>query len=319
MPRPRRKLPRLAVPRLLRGSGGELDLTKAAIPAFTVTMAIEMLALRRRSTVDPRADLGPQVSNVDRPAGYEVKDTLASLAMGVGMLSIGLVADRALTPLHERLGGALPARLARLGTRRGSLVGAIVAWDLLYYWQHRWGHEVRLFWASHVNHHSSERYNLSTALRQTWTGALTDWVHWPMFLLGYSPQQVARAGQLNLLYQYWVHTEIVDRLPGWAEYVFNTPSHHRVHHGSNDEYLDRNYGGIVILWDRIFKTFTPEGERIRYGLTTNIESFNPVVIAFHEYASIWRDLRTARSAREAAGYVLGPPGWAPAEPVAVRA
>ena len=296
---------------MFSGSGGELDLTKLAIPAFTVTMAIEVLALRRRPTVDPRADLGPQVSNVERPTGYELKDTLASLAMGSGMLAIGLASERFLAPLHARLGHSLPARAARLGNRRGAVIGALVAWDFLYYWQHRWGHEVRLLWASHVNHHSSERYNLSTALRQTWTGALTDWVHWPMFLLGYTPGQVARAGQLNLLYQYWVHTEIVDRMPGWFEHLFNTPSHHRVHHGSNREYLDRNYGGIAILWDRLFGTFTPEGERISYGLTTNIDSFNPMTIAFHEYAAIWRDVRSAASVREALGYVVGPPGWAP--------
>lgn len=309
MPRPRRKLPRLAVPRLLRGSGGELDLTKAAIPAFTVTMAIEMLALRRRPTVDPRADLGPQVSNVDRPAGYEVKDTLASLAMGVGMLSIGLVADRALTPLHERLGQALPARLARLGTRRGSLAGAIVAWDLLYYWQHRWGHEVRLFWASHVNHHSSERYNLSTALRQTWTGALTDWVHWPMFLLGYSPQQVARAGQLNLLYQYWVHTETVPKL-GRFESQMNTPSHHRVHHGSNAQYIDRNHGGILISWDKLFGTFEPEGDKVVYGLTKNLHTFSPLAIIFREYGDIARDVYRSDNWTDRLSFVFRGPGWA---------
>lgn len=307
-----RALPTLAA--VLRGRGGHVDLTKVAIPAFTVTMLIEHLALRRRATVAPDADLPAEVSNVARPVGYELRDTAASLAMGIGMLAVGVATERALGPLHERLTRTGPARRARLGSRRGAVVTAILLWDLLYYWRHRWGHEVRLLWAGHVNHHSSERYNLSTALRQSWTGVLADWVIWPMYLLGFTPRQVALAGQLNLLYQYWVHTEVVDRLPRPIEYVLDTASHHRVHHGSNSQYLDRNYGGILILWDRWFGTFEPERERVRYGLTTNIDTFNPVTIAFHEYAAIARDVRAARGWRAKLGHVLGPPGWRPTTP-----
>jgi hypothetical protein len=115
----------------------------------------------------------------------------------------------------------------------------------------------------------------------------------------------------NLLYQFWIHTEKIGKLPGWYEAVFNTPSHHRVHHGSNPQYLDRNYGGILIIWDRMFGSFEPEGERVRYGLTTNIETFNPFRVAFHEWRAMWRDVRAATSWRDRAGYLLKGPGWEP--------
>ena len=134
----------------------------------------------------------------------------------------------------------------------------MVLWDFLYYWDHRWMHEVRLLWANHVSHHSSERYNLSTALRQPWSGFLHGWVFAPMPLLGFPTAKTAKAGQLNLLYQYWIHTEAIDRLPRRIEQVLNTPSHHRGHHGANDQYLDKNYGGILIVWDKLFGTFEPE-------------------------------------------------------------
>ena len=172
-------------------------------------------------------------------------------------------------------------------------------------------HEVRLLWANHVTHHSSQRYNLSTALRQPWSGFLTFWVFAPMPLLGYASKTTMRAGQLNLLYQYWIHTEAIDRLPAAAEQVLNTPSHHRVHHGANQQYLDKNYGGILIVWDRLFGTFEPEVRRIKYGLTKNIKTYNPLRIAYHEMADIARDVRSAGNMRDRLGYVLRRPGWKP--------
>ena len=188
---------------------------------------------------------------------------------------------------------------------------AVIAWDLAYYWSHRLSHEHRVLWAAHVNHHSSQRYNLSTALRQSWTGFIVHWVYLPLYAIGFSTRQVARAGELNLLYQYWVHTETIDRLPAAFERVMNTASHHRVHHGVNEQYLDRNYAGILILWDRLFGTFEPEGERIHYGLTKNIDTFNPVKIAAHEWISLGGDLRRATSWRDRVKHLTGPPGWQP--------
>jgi sterol desaturase/sphingolipid hydroxylase (fatty acid hydroxylase superfamily) len=244
------------------------------------------------------------------PVGYERRDTTASLAMLAGNVAVNLAVAGAVGALgravHQR-------RIVDLGVTKWSLPVAMVAWDFLYYWDHRWMHEVRLFWANHVSHHSSERYNLSTALRQPWSGFLTSWVFLPMPLLGIPAHHVAKAAQLNLLYQYWIHTEAIDRLPKPIEAVFNTPSHHRVHHGANPQYLDKNYGGILIVWDRLFGTFEPEVRRIKYGLTKNIHTYNPIRIAYHEFVDIARDVRRAHGWRNTLGSVFGRPGRQPSQ------
>jgi sterol desaturase/sphingolipid hydroxylase (fatty acid hydroxylase superfamily) len=289
------------------------DATMLAIPVFLGTIALEAIVLRRgRRTV--ALDDPTTLSNVERPVGYEARDTATSLAMGVGMLSIGLATARVLGPLDRLI---FAKRFANVGRRRFAFAGAILVWDFLYYWDHRMSHEHRIFWASHVNHHSSERYNLSTALRQPWTNIVTHGFFFPMLMAGFTPAQVARAGELNLLYQYWVHTETIDRLPRSVEYVMNTASHHRAHHGANRQYLDKNYGGILIIWDRMFGSFEPEQARVKYGLTKNIDTFNPVRVAFHEWAGIARDVAGAKSWRERWAFTFGPPGWTP--PLAVRA
>lgn len=281
--------------------------TRAAIPVFLGTIALEYLSLRNRSEAEP-GDATTE-SNADAPVGYEPRDAAASVAMGFGSLVINGFAGKLLNPLDERV---YLRRFARLGARRGGFALAVVAWDLAYYWNHRLSHEHRVLWASHVNHHSSERYNLSTALRQSWTGFVVHWVYLPLYALGFSTRQVARAGELNLLYQYWVHTETINRLPASVESVMNTASHHRVHHGADEQYLDRNYAGIFIIWDRLFGTFVPEVERVHYGLTKNIDTFNPFKIAFHEWASLGRDVAGADTLRDRVGYVFRPPGWQPA-------
>jgi sterol desaturase/sphingolipid hydroxylase (fatty acid hydroxylase superfamily) len=183
--------------------------------------------------------------------------------------------------------------------------------DFAYYWYHRLHHEVRVLWASHVVHHSSERYNFSTALRQPWTPftALPFWL--PLAAVGIPPWLVMFELSVNLTYQFFLHTERIDKLHPWFEWVFNTPSHHRVHHGSQPAYLDRNYGGILILWDRLFGTFEPERERVIYGLTKNIDTFNPAKVAFGEYAAIWQSVRSATSWPDRIGYLLRRPGWSP--------
>jgi sterol desaturase/sphingolipid hydroxylase (fatty acid hydroxylase superfamily) len=242
------------------------------------------------------------------PIGYERRDTATSLAMLLGSVAIGFAFAGAFTKADKWL---FKHRISNLGSRRGSFVTAMVMWDLLYYWEHRWMHEVRLLWAHHVSHHSSERYNLSTALRQPWSPFLTFWIFAPMPLLGYPTATTRRAGQLNLLYQYWIHTEAIDRLPALAEKVLNTPSHHRVHHGANKQYLDKNYGGILIVWDKLFGTFEPEVRRIKYGLTKNINTFNPIKVGYHEFVDIARDVRRSGSIREGLRAVFGPPGWTP--------
>lgn len=200
-----------------------------------------------------------------------------------------------------------------LGSGPWAYAIAIVGWDLLYYWNHRLSHESRWLWAVHVVHHSSERYNFATALRQPIAEALTVYVPYgALSLLGVRPGIVKNARSINLMYQFWVHTEAI-RSIGPLEKLFNSPSHHRVHHGSNRTYLDRNHGGILILWDRLFGTFEPEQERVVYGLTTNLDTFNPLRIATHEWTSIARDVFRARTWRDRFGFLLRGPGWAGAK------
>ena len=184
----------------------------------------------------------------------------------------------------------------------------ILGWDFLYYWNHRLDHESRWLWAMHVVHHSSERYNLSTALRQPVAEALTIYVPYGLLsLLGVRPAIVQDARAVNLIYQFWVHTEAI-RSIGPLEKVLNSPSRHRVHHGSNRRYLDRNHGSILIIWDRLFGTYEPEGEDVVYGLTTNIDTFNPLRIATHEWVAIARDVFRAQTWRDRAGYLVRGPG-----------
>jgi len=261
-----------------------------AIPFFLISMLIEWRLTRGQPVL-----------------GYRAKDSAASVSMGLGYFFIAL-GIKALS-----FGGFLWLWQHRLfdipSDAWWAWVLLIPAEDFSYYWYHRVGHEVRFFWASHINHHSSTSYNLSTALRQSWTSPLVGPIFWaPLALIGFHPLMVAVAQSISLVYQYWIHTELVDKV-GPLEWVFNTPSHHRVHHGRNPRYLDRNYGGILIIWDRLFGTFEAEAERPDYGLTKNLESYNPVVIAFHEWHALVRDVLHAETWRGRLGYIVGAPGW----------
>jgi alkylglycerol monooxygenase len=192
---------------------------------------------------------------------------------------------------------------------------ATVLYDLCYYWQHRMGHERTLLWAAHVAHHQSEDYNLTTALRQTSTGFLLDWVFYiPMFLLGIPAEVVVTVAAINLIYQFWVHTEHVPKL-GWYEWVFVTPSNHRVHHAQNDIYLDRNYGGIFILWDRLFGTFQEEleSEPPVYGIRGALNSWNPVKALTHIYVDMFRDSWHTARWRDKLWVWVARNGWRPAD------
>jgi sterol desaturase/sphingolipid hydroxylase (fatty acid hydroxylase superfamily) len=163
-------------------------------------------------------------------------------------------------------------------------------------------------------HHSSQHFNLSTNLRQSWTSQFSGLIllNAPLAFIGFHPATIALAFSINLLYQFWIHTEAIDRMPAWFEWLLNTPSHHRVHHGSNPRYLDANYAGVFMIWDRLFGTFVPEqaDEPVRYGLVKNLGTFNPVRIALHEYAGLAHDLiRRDLTPVQRIGYFFGPPGW----------
>ncbi|MEZ4216875.1 MAG: sterol desaturase family protein [Myxococcota bacterium] len=265
-----------------------------AIPFFLVTMWIEGALLRR-----------PEHRAL---AGYERRDTRTSLIMGVGNLVIGFAAKFAGYGMWVWL---YQFRLLDLSHAWWVWVAGFFAEDLCYYVFHRVGHESRFFWAAHVNHHSSRHYNLSTALRQSWTTPFTGPIFWaPLALIGFDPAMILVLSTVSLVYQYWLHTELITRM-GPFEWLFNTPSHHRVHHGRNVEYLDRNYAGILIVWDRLFGTFEPERAPVDYGLTKNIETFDPVRVAFHEWVDLARDVARARSLGEAFGRAFRAPGWSP--------
>ncbi|MCA9544110.1 MAG: sterol desaturase family protein [Myxococcales bacterium] len=241
--------------------------------------------------------------------GYERRDTQASLGMGVISMLWTAGADALIVLATGALVQLAPWRVPE-DTWWGWAL-AFVAVDLCFYWIHRFHHEVRFMWAGHVNHHSSQHYNLSTALRQSWTEHYTSIPFFMVLgLLGFSPLLITVSFAFNLLYQFIVHTERVRTL-GPLEWVLNSPSHHRVHHGSNPRYLDRNYAGVFIVWDRLFGTFEPETEPVRYGLVKDIESFNLLHIAFHEWAAMFRAVRGAGSARERWHAVFGRPGWHP--------
>ncbi|MEM9704820.1 MAG: sterol desaturase family protein [Pseudomonadota bacterium] len=272
------------------------DIVAFAVPAFILLIILEMIFAR-----------------VTGRARYETRDTFASLSMGLGNRVAGLIGGSAIAyacysfVYQFRLIDAIP-------TVWWSVLLCFIADDFAYYWFHRVSHERRWFWASHVVHHSSQHYNLSTALRQTWTGkfSFTFIFGLPLVVIGFSPEMVLFVGGINLVYQFWIHTEAIDRM-GPFEWIFNTPSHHRVHHATNPRYLDANYAGTLIIWDRLFGTFVEEAQedRPRYGIVKNLATFNPVLIAFHEWIGIAKDVRSAKSVREVFGYIFGPPGWSP--------
>ena len=280
-----------------------INLILNAIPFFLLSIVIEFFVLRR-AAADDHGD------PAEAPVGYELKDTRTSLTMGIGHAVI--YSGWKLVMLAAYAGLYLLSPLRLDPSQPWVWVLLFFADDLSYYAYHRAHHRIRLFWATHVVHHSSQHYNLSTALRQDWMPISSIFFWAPLALLGFQPWMILLAISWNLLYQFWIHTEKIRRLPGWYEAVFNTPSHHRVHHGANEQYLDKNYGGILIIWDKLFGTYEPEQERVRYGLTTNIETYNPFRVAFHEFVAIWRDVRGASTWRDRLGYMLKGPGWQPA-------
>ncbi len=320
----------LVVPHLLRpftpgrGRYGRW-LVAAAAGAVAVTTVAD--AVRRRAAARPpagppeRLDGAPRSNGSSPTATPDVAPATETTALSVArrVAAVGGVASVALGGLAVTTAWAsrtAPERFWRrrlvgdLGRGPVPVVLAVLGWDFIYYWNHRFMHESRFMWADHVVHHSSERYNLSTALRQPVADALGTFAPYGLLcLFGISPDLVLTARGVNLLYQFWIHTETIGRL-GPPESVLNTPSHHRVHHGSSRQYLDRNHGSILIVWDRLFGTFEPEGERVVYGLTTNIGTFDPVRIVGHEYVDIVRDVAASTSWGERLSYVLRGPGWA---------
>lgn len=183
-----------------------------------------------------------------------------------------------------------------------------IAVDFCRYWAHRISHEQRFWWATHVTHHSSEKMNFSVSFRTSWTQHIKFVFFLPVPFIGLDPFTFFICHQVAVLYQFFVHTELVKKLPAPIEYVLVTPSHHRVHHGSNPKYIDRNYGSTFIIWDRLFGTFEPEREQPVYGLSKPVKSYNPVYLVFHEWVDIWKDIKHAASFKEVFNLLFKPPG-----------
>jgi sterol desaturase/sphingolipid hydroxylase (fatty acid hydroxylase superfamily) len=240
-------------------------------------------------------------------ARYDWRAAAASLAMLVGYGFVNAV------PLAIALPGADFFYAHRLLDARqtgwASYAALLLSGEFLYYWHHRLLHRCRWFWTHHAVHHSANQLNFATAFRLGWTSKLTGAyvIFIPLTLLGFPPETILRAYSLNLVYQFWLHSAWIPRL-GPFEGILNTPSAHRVHHAANPEYLDSNFGGALLIFDRLFGTYRAEREEVpcRYGLTTPLHTNNPLSIAFHQFGPLFRDLRSARSLGEAIGILFGP-------------
>ena len=274
-----------------------MDLILYAVPFFLVLIALELIADRWRGVSNYR--LADAVNSISTGV---LSTTTGLLTKGVGLLTYAFALEH--LALYK-----LPANSVWVWML------AFVLYDFCYYWLHRMGHERNILWAAHSVHHQSEEYNLSTALRQTSTGFLLGWIFYlPMAVLGVPLLVFVSVAALNLLYQFWVHTQHIPKL-GWFEWFFVTPSNHRAHHAQNALYMDRNYGGVFILWDRLFGTFQEEddNEPVIFGVTTPLASWNPLWANLQFYAQLWDDARRAESKWDKLRIWFMRTGWRPAD------
>jgi len=245
-----------------------------AIPFFLLFMLCEYLLGRKQGQI-----------------WYKWHDTVVNLCVGIGSQAVGLLFKAIL------LGGYFWVyenyALFYQEVSWHSALLALIGFDFTYYWAHRWSHEVNLFWGAHIVHHQSEEYNLSVALRQSWIHNLLMFVLFlPLPMLGFEPIMFFSVAAFVTLYQFWIHTKAVDKMWAWVEFIFNTPSHHRVHHATNSQYLDKNHGAVFIIWDRLFGTFAKEQETPTYGITTQFKSFNPTWANVEFYTQLWAAMKT---------------------------
>lgn len=269
------------------------DFIVYAIPFFLLLMGIEFYINYKE-----KRDL------------YLFKDSISSISMGLGSMVVDIFTKFVYATFFIYL---YQFRLFDLGNSWWVWILLLFVEDFVFYWRHRIGHEVRFFWASHSVHHSSQMYNLSTALRQEWSGRIFSLGFYMVLpLLGFHPLMIIVVSSISLIYQYWIHTQIVYKFPYWFEFFMNTPSHHRVHHATNTLYLDKNHAGIFIIWDKLFGTFQEEipNEKPIYGLTKNIASYQILDIASFEWMNLWKDFsQKGIHFKDRLLYLLNPPGW----------
>ncbi len=273
----------------------EINLIALAIPVFFVMIAGEYAVARWRG----------------RPELYRFTDAIADLSCGIGQQVVNLFSKVLVIAVYAWVWSRFRLFDLRPVPALHWAVG-LVAYDFAYYWWHRFTHEVNAGWATHVVHHSSQDYNLAVALRQSMTGWVSSLPFYlPLALLGVDPLVFGISAAVSLLYQFWIHTEVIDKLPAPVELVLNTPAHHRVHHAINPEYLDKNYGAILILWDRLFGTFEPEVAEPVYGTVKPLDSFDPIWAQFAHFRALLDDTLAARTPWEKLRVWTSRPGWRP--------
>jgi alkylglycerol monooxygenase len=273
-----------------------MNLILYAIPFFFLFIGVELFIARMK-----------------RLSYYNFPDAITNLSCGIGSTTTGIFL-KALTVLAY-------IKLYEISPLKGVIPNAWWVWvllflgvDFFYYWFHRLAHEISLMWGSHAVHHQSEEYNLTVALRQAWyQGAFSFVFYLPLALVGFRPEMFFIISQLVTLYQFWIHTRLINKLPAPFEYIFNTPSHHRVHHGVNPQYIDKNHAGTLIIWDRMFGTFAPEVEEVVYGITKQANSWNPIWLNFEYWIDLGKDLVKVHAVRPAILLLCKYPGWRPEE------
>ncbi len=279
-----------------------------AVPGFIIFVLAEFFLFYRKKYTLTTAHYKDAVASLSLGIGSAILD------LGIKAIAIGYLLWFYQFRIFDNFGPSSVAEFASLEWHKQHWYIWILGFflqDFTFYWYHRFAHEIRLFWAAHVNHHSSEYMHYSTALRQSWLELLfKDAFYIPMALLGFHPLMILTLHQLNLIYQFLPHTETIKHLPKWYEFIFNSPAHHRVHHSSEIKYLDKNYAGVLIIWDRIFGTFRNEDEGFPiYGITTNIKTNNVLKITFHEVIDLAKDVKRAPKFSDKLNYIFQSPGW----------
>lgn len=264
-----------------------------SIPAFFILIAIELIIDKIKKTNYYR--LNDTISNLNTGIVQQVTSVLLKL------LNIGVYIW-----IYDNY------RLTTIPMHWYTWILLLIGVDFFYYWFHRLSHEVSVLWGTHVVHHQSEEYNLSVALRQSATQVFGSfWFYLPLAFLGFDPISFMVVAQIQTLYQFWIHTKLIHKMPTWFEFVFNTPSHHRVHHGVNPKYIDKNHGGTFIIFDRMFGTFQQEEEEVQYGITSQLKSWNVAVANFDYYSWIVQQLTKVKNIKDFCLVLIKPPGWRP--------
>jgi alkylglycerol monooxygenase len=247
---------------------------------------------------------------------YRLNDTVTNLNIGIGNQVFGLLYQ---VVLYGALYGVYQNfALLKIPIAVWSVLLCAVMYDFIFYWAHRLGHEMNIFWGAHVVHHQSEEYNLSVALRQPWFHSLLSFFMFlPLPLLGFDPILVLSVSLFSTLFQFWIHTKEIGKLPKWYEFIFNSPSHHRVHHGVNPKYIDKNHGAVFIIWDRLFGTYAEEEETPTFGITSQFKSLNPIWSNFHYYGDMLKLMKTMNW-KNKLKMIFAKPGWTPDGPPAVE-